>query len=68
MLQKKLNKRSCQWCGEEFQKVSPLQRFCGPICGSRYLYDKQFNKPRKPIKKVSQKMSAQKKVYQVVRK
>ena len=30
---KKLNKRKCKNCGQEFQKTSPLQSVCGIKCG-----------------------------------
>lgn len=75
-MDKKLNKRKCKHCGEEFQKIRPLDMFCSPGCAVAYKKDKQAlkadkpNKPvkRKPIAPVSEKRLEQLAEYRKLRK
>lgn len=44
MLQPKLNKRPCKFCGEKFQKKRPLDAFCKVMCQIAYQKEKDYAK------------------------
>ena len=45
----KLNKRKCKQCGNEFQKLSPLQSVCGITCSINRTYDLNLKKKEKAV-------------------
>lgn len=51
MLQPKLNKRNCKFCGEKFQKKRPLDAFCKIMCQIAYQKEKDYAKVSFPAKK-----------------